>query len=66
MHCKIKEHRQALNMSQEQLSKISGVSRTIISGLETGVISVTTTRTLIKIANALNKSVDDIFFEEDV
>lgn len=55
MGFKIKECRKELNMSQEELSKRSGVSRTIISGLENGAITVTTTETLLKIAKALIK-----------
>ena len=58
---KIKEAREKAGMSQDELSKKSGVSRTIISGLETGTINVTTTRTLKKIAEALGKNVSDIF-----
>lgn len=63
MEFKIKEVREAANMSQEELASISGVSRTIISGLESGRISTTTTETLQKIANALNKKICDVFFE---
>ena len=63
MEFKIKEVREAANMSQEELASISGVSRTIISGLESGRISTTTTETLQKIANALNKKLCDVFFE---
>lgn len=63
MGFKIKECRNELNISQEQLSRKSGVSRTIISGLENGTITVTTTETLLKISKALNKKVSDIFFE---
>ena len=58
---KIKEAREKAGMSQDELSKKSGVSRTIISGLETGAINVTTTRTLKKIAEALGIKVSDIF-----
>ena len=58
---KIKEAREKAGMSQDELSKKSGVSRTIISGLETGTINVTTTRTLRKIAEALGIKVSDIF-----
>ena len=63
MGFKIRECRNEINMSQEELSKKSGVSRTIISGLENGTITVTTTETLIRIARAMNKKVVDIFFE---
>lgn len=60
---KIKEFREAQGMSQAVLSQKSGVSRTIISGLESGTIKTTTTETLSKIAIALNKKVSDIFFD---
>lgn len=48
-------------MTQEELAKLSGVSRTIICGLENGTVLVTRTDTLIKIATALEKKVSDIF-----
>lgn len=60
---KIKELREELHMTQEQLSKKANVSRTIISGLESGAIKITTTGTLLKIAKALNVKVNDIFFD---
>lgn len=63
---KVKECREALGISQEELAEKSDVSRTIISGLETGSIKITTTGTLIKIAKALGKKVSDIFFEDEV
>ena len=43
MGYRIKEIREELGLTQEQLSKKANVSRTIISGLETGSIKVTTT-----------------------
>lgn len=58
---RIKEFREQKGMSQEELSKKSGVSRSIISELETGKRIITTTDTLIKISEALEKSVKDIF-----
>ena len=58
---RIKECREKAGMSQEQLSKTAGVSRAIISGLENGTITVTTTKTLSKIASALGLKVSDIF-----
>lgn len=59
---RIKEYREKLKMSQAELSEKAKVSRTIISGLESGSITVTTTETLLKIAKALGKNVSDIFF----
>lgn len=61
MPYKIKEFREEAKMSQVELSEKSGVSRAIISGLETGTIETTTTKTLSKIAEALGKKVSDIF-----
>lgn len=61
MGYRIKEIREELGLTQEQLSKKANVSRTIISGLETGSIKVTTTGTLLKIAKALGKNVSEIF-----
>lgn len=66
MGYKIKDCRRQLNISQEELSRRSGVSRTIISGLESGSITVTKTDTLTRIANALGKRVGDIFFDDSV
>lgn len=64
MGYKIRECRKEMKMSQGELSKKSKVSRTIISGLENGTITTTTTDTLLKIAGALNKKVTEIFFED--
>lgn len=61
MQYKIKEHREKLKMSQVDLAKKAKVSRTIISGLENGTITVTTTETLLKLANALQCKIADIF-----
>lgn len=63
MQYKIKEYRDMMGMSQTELAERSNVSRTIISGLESGNITVTTTETLLKIAKALNCKVTDIFLE---
>lgn len=63
MEYRIKECREKLKMSQMELSKKANVSRSIISGLESGSVSVTTTETLSKIASALGKKVSDIFLD---
>lgn len=63
MQYKIKEQRDKLRMSQAELAEQSRVSRTIISGLESGSIKVTTTETLLKIAKVLKCNVADIFLE---
>ena len=66
MGYKIKETREAKNMTQEELAEKSGVSRTTISGLENETVRATSTKTLVKIAQALGTTVDQIFFSEIV
>lgn len=63
MKYNIKELRTELGISQESLSESSGVSRAIISSLESGREVTTTTETLSKLAKALGKNVSDIFLE---
>lgn len=63
MQYNIRKYRLEQNKSQQKLAKESGVSRAIISGLESGTIVVTTTDTLIKIASALGKKVSEIFLD---
>ncbi len=62
MGYKIKEVREAKKMSQEELAEKSGISRVTISGLENGTERITTTKTLMKLAEALETTVDQIFF----
>lgn len=64
MGYRIRECRIERGMTQTDLSKAAKVSRTIISGLESGTIIVTTTGTLEKIAHALGKNVSDIFYNK--
>ncbi len=64
MGFRIKEVREEIGMTQMELSEKSGVSRSIINGLESGRTKVTTTETLLKIARAMNKKVSEIFFEQ--
>lgn len=64
MGYKIRERRKEKKMSQCELAEKSGVSRTVISGLESGAITTTTTDTLLKIARALDTNVADIFFKK--
>lgn len=61
MGFKIRKCREEVGMTQEELSKRSGVSRATISGLESGRIKVTSTGTLLKIADAIGKEVGDLF-----
>lgn len=59
---RIRQFREQQKMSQEELSEKSTVSRATISGLESGRITITTTGTLQKIAEALGRTVSEIFF----
>lgn len=64
MGYRIKSIREKLGLSQVQLAKKSGVSRTTISGLESGEERVTTTLTLKKIAEAMNVTIDELFTDD--
>lgn len=63
---KIRERREELRMSQEELSVKSGVSRQTISSLENTPGKSVSTRTLEKLASALNTTVGDLFFTPSV
>ena len=56
-----KEIREGKRLTQDELAKKSGVSRSIICGLETGRTKTTTTKTLFKIAAVLSVSINDLF-----
>mgnify|MGYP000937677316 len=66
MGYKIKEMRERQKMTQEELAEKSGISRGTISALENGTMRDTMSSTLLKLAQALNTSVDRIFFSDDV
>lgn len=60
----IKRRREELNMSQEELSLKSGVSRSIISELESGKrVENTTIETIVKISRALDTPIQKIFLK---
>lgn len=59
---KLKDRREAKNLSQSKLSEISGVSRPTIIKLEKGEEADLRTSTLVKLADALDTTVSDIFF----
>ena len=66
MGFKIKKMREAKKMTQEQLASKSGVSRGTIVALESGEDRTTTTKTLLKIAKALDTTIDALFFGKGV
>lgn len=59
----IKEQRERVGMSQEQLAEKSGISRATLSKLETNSTEACNSQTLSKIADALNVPVSNIFVE---
>lgn len=59
---KVKVYREEQKMSQEQLASVSGVSRQTISVLENSEEYDVKIGTMIAIANALGKKVQDVFF----
>lgn len=61
----VKELREAVGMTQEELAEKSGVSRMTISALENKDCN-TTSKTLRKIAEALGVTVDRLFFAPSV
>lgn len=66
MGYKIKYFRELRGMTQEELSRKSDVSRGTICALENGTERATSTKTLLKLATALDTTVDEIFFADDV
>lgn len=62
MGYRIKERRELLRMSQEDLSLKSGISRQTISSLENTPGKNVSTKTLEKLAAALGVTVGELFF----
>lgn len=63
---RLKEYRKGKGLTQQELADKACVSGTTIAGLESGAISTTTTDTLLKLSNALNEDVPNIFFTKIV
>lgn len=66
MGYRIKDLREEKGFSQEELALKSNVSRATISALENDDCKITTTKTLLKIAEALGTSVEALFFANSV
>ena len=64
MGFRIKERREELKMTQEELAQKSGVSRQTISSIETGKYENVLVGTLAAIATALDTTVDKIFYHD--
>jgi len=61
MGYKIAELRKAQRMSQAYLAQKSGVSRVAISLIERGKTQNVSSKVLLKLANALGVSIDELF-----
>lgn len=60
---KIREYRQNMGMTLEELAKKVGISIGYLCHLEKGSRSNPSTEKMEKIAKILNKSISEIFFE---
>ena len=58
---RLKEYRKELNLSQDELAKMVGVSRNTISSIETGQFCPTAKLALV-ICIALDKKCEDVFY----
>lgn len=61
---KIAEIRNIENITQEELARKSSISRVALSAIENGVVP--NGETMLNIAKALGRKVEEIFFEENV
>lgn len=59
---RLAEMRKSAGLTQDALSQKAGISRPYISNIERGKQTVITNTVMLKIAVALNKKVEDIFF----
>lgn len=66
MGYRIREIRESIGMSQVELCEKSGITRATIWKLETGDNEVTTSKTLLKIADALGVTVGELFLPREV
>lgn len=62
MGYRVKEVREEKRMTQEELAKASGVSRTTIVAIESGEVKDVLVSTLFKLAKAMDVTVNDLFF----
>lgn len=62
MENQVKRVREQLGLTQEDLSKKSGISRSVLANIESNRANNYTAKTMIAIADALDKRVDEIFF----
>ncbi|MDM7266510.1 MAG: helix-turn-helix transcriptional regulator [Aquificaceae bacterium] len=61
---RVREYRQRLGLSQEELSRITGIPRTTISSIESGSVMPSVDYAL-RLARALGCSVEELFSQEE-
>lgn len=68
MGYRVKEIREQQNMTQEELERLSGVSRQTISAIENDKVKAGEVKvgTLLALAAALKTTLDKLFFAESV
>lgn len=66
MQNSVKSRREELGMTQEELANKSNVSRPTISMIETNSLENIESKTMLKLAIALDCDIGDIFFKENV
>ena len=66
MNIRLKEIREEKGMTQEQLEIKSGISRQTISAIENGRTNNVMSGTLTALADALDTTIDAIFFDKRV
>jgi DNA-binding XRE family transcriptional regulator len=66
MNNSVRKRREELGLTQEELSIKSNVSRPTISMIETNSLDNIESKTMLKLAIALDCDIGDIFFKENV
>lgn len=66
MQNKVKQRREELKLTQEELAKKSLVSRQTISAIENNSLENIESKTMFRLAHALNCDIGDIFSGENV
>lgn len=61
MGYRVKELRESLHLTQEELAAKSGVSRITIALIESGTTKNASSKTLLKLAKALETTIDCLF-----
>lgn len=66
MNNSLRQHREELGLTQEELAIKANVSRPTISMIETNSLDNIESKTMLKLAIALNCDIGDIFFKDVV